>query len=184
MTDAYFLYSTTVWPMIIKDRETLKKLYVFVFGKIADLQIYLFDVLRSIKIGNHGDMSDIIIPSIEARLNMTSRLNRCIDAYAKLDMQNELEVVIDSLWKIGGSLRYRIYPEPLIFGWNFDYGSDDWRKLFKIQKEHPEQTYENYVYNSVKSSAFSELDDVKTNVFMKLVEERDVKNKENNPSIV
>lgn len=92
---------------------------------------------------------------------MTNRLKRCIDAYGKLNMEKLVEPVIDSLWKVqkygsrqqGGLLPY-IYPEPKIYKWPFSYGpgpqSDDWRKLLYLQKQHPEETYENYLRNTFK----------------------------------
>jgi hypothetical protein len=173
MTDVYLLQSTAIWPKIIKDRETLKNLYIYVFKKIADMQICLFESLKSTKIGSHGDMSDIIIPYFETRLNMTSRLNRFMDVYAKFDMQKEIERLIDSLWEIQGGLQKRIYPEPSLYGWNFKYGVDNWRKLLKLQKEHPEQTYSKHVNNTIKNSGFSELDWVKNSNYMKREKERE-----------
>jgi hypothetical protein len=173
MTDAYLLQSTAIWPKIIKDRETLKNLYIYVFKKIADMQIYLFETLKSTNIGSHGDMSDIIIPYFETRLNMTSRLNSYMDVYARFDMQKEIEMLIDSLWEIQGGLRPRIYPEPRLYGWDYKYGVDDWRKLLKLQKEHPEQTYSKHVSNTIKNSGFSELDWVKNSNYMKREKERE-----------
>jgi hypothetical protein len=173
MIDAYLLNSTALWPRMIKDKEILKDLYVYVFNKIADIQVHLFQSLSSTRIGNHGKMSDIIIPHIQIRYHMTSSLTRCIKIYGKFNMQKEIEPVIDSLWRVEGGLRKYMYPEPRLYGWDFKYdGTDDWKKLISIQNEHPEQTYNNHVYNTIKNSDYSQLDEVKNSTYMKNETER------------
>lgn len=150
------LHSSTLWPAVIKNDEALKDLYVYVFKKFAIMLDYINKSLNSIKI----EISEDIISSfITTKLYMTDRLKRCIDSYTKLNMEKEIEPVIDSLWKVqkygsreqGGLLPY-IYPEPKIYKWPFSYASrpesDDWRKLLYIQKQHPEETYENYLRNT------------------------------------
>ena len=152
------LHSSTLWPTVIKNDEALKDLYVYVFKKFAVMLDYINKSLNSTRI----EISDDIISSfITTKLYMTNRLKRCIDAYAKLNMEKLIEPVIDSLWKIqkygsreqGGLLPY-IYPEPKIYKWPFSYGSgpesDDWRKLLYLQRQHPEETYENYLRNTFK----------------------------------
>jgi hypothetical protein len=152
------LHSSTLWSTIIKSDEALKDLYIYVFRKFAVMIDYINKSLSSIRI----EISDDVISSfITAKLYMTNRLNRCIDAYTKLNMEKVVEPVIDSLWKIqkygstgqGGLLPY-IYPEPKIYKWPFSYGSgpesDDWRKLLQLQKQHPEETYQNYLRDTFK----------------------------------
>lgn len=39
--------STIIWPQIIKDKQTLKKLYFIVYTKIAEIQLHLTRFLRS-----------------------------------------------------------------------------------------------------------------------------------------
>jgi hypothetical protein len=88
-------------------------------------------------------------------------------------MQKEIEPVIDSLWRVEGGLRKYMYPEPRLYGWDFKYdGTDDWKKLISIQNEHPEQTYNNHVYNTIKNSDYSQLDEVKNSTYMKNETER------------
>ena len=44
---AYSSRSTLIWPQIIKDKQTLSKLYSIVYTKIAELQLHLTEFLRS-----------------------------------------------------------------------------------------------------------------------------------------
>ena len=170
--DAYLFHSILTWPLTIRDKETLKDLYTYVFKKIGDIQEYLFETFKSIYIGASGSVSQIIAPYIENRLHMTTRLSRCIDIYTKFDMQNEIEDVIDSLWKIQGRLQFIAYPEPRIYSWKFEYYEDDWRKLLNLQKERPEQTFRNYIYNTIEQSGFSKVDEVVNSEYMKLEREK------------
>jgi hypothetical protein len=152
------LHSSTLWPTVIKNDEALKELYVYVFKKFSVMLDYINKNLNSIRI---QISNDIISSFITTKLYMTNRLKRCVDAYAKLNMEKVVEPVIGSLWKIqkygsteqGGLLPY-IYPEPKIYKWPFSYGSgpesDDWRRLLYLQKQHPEETYENYLSNTFK----------------------------------
>ena len=147
------LHSSTFWPTVIKNEEALKDLYIYVFKKFSSMLDYVSKSLNAVKI---EISTDVISSFITHKLYMTSRLKRCTDVYAKLNMEKEVEPVIDSLWNFqkygsknqGGLLPY-IYPEPKIYKWAFSYGSeskaDDWRKLLELQSQHPEETYENYL---------------------------------------
>ena len=43
---AYSCRSTLIWPQIIKDKQTLSKLYSIVYTKIAEIQLHLTEFLR------------------------------------------------------------------------------------------------------------------------------------------
>jgi hypothetical protein len=46
LIDAYSCRSTLIWPQIIKDKQTLSKLYSIVYTKIAEIQLRLTEFLR------------------------------------------------------------------------------------------------------------------------------------------
>jgi hypothetical protein len=58
---------------------------------------------------------------------------------------NEIELLLDSLWKINKDFLSDSCPEPALYKWDFDYKKDSWKKLLELQRKHPEQTYRNLV---------------------------------------
>ena len=52
---------------------------------------------------------------------------------------------MDSIWKIHTECILDAFPEPSIYGWEFDYKSDGWKRLTQLQMQHPEQTYNNFI---------------------------------------
>lgn len=59
-----------------------------------------------------------------------------LDTFGKLGMQKEVELVIDSLWNIDKDIQQFVYKEPQIFGFDFNYGNDDWRKLLEFTRQY------------------------------------------------
>jgi hypothetical protein len=62
-------------------------------------------------------------------------------------MEKEIEAVLDCVWSINNDFKQLAFPEPLIYGWKFDYGTDGWKKVVELQKQNPDKTY----YNAVKA---------------------------------
>ena len=141
MVNVYNVYSILLWPKKIQDKDTLKKLYTVVFTKIANMQVRIVEILKSIN------------PSLVAEANITVLNSKFLDSlyatrnmieyyktFRKFEMQKEIESVLDSMWKINSEYKQNAYPEPVLYGWDFG-ATDDWRKLMELQKQHPDETY-------------------------------------------
>lgn len=111
MADAYLIRSTIIWPNIIQDNETLRKLLEIVFVRIGYIQFNLSEFLRITKL---GDMTKTPFVDILHRLRGTERL-RNYKKYIFLDMNEEVEQIFDSLWAINSDIQRYAYPEASMY---------------------------------------------------------------------
>jgi hypothetical protein len=138
MIDSYLFRSILIWSKQIQDKETRRKLYENIFTKIADMLTNIAEL--------HEEDSDSgyltrmskshLEDHISERLGGVGSLYTYKERFKKVGMQKEVEAVIDSLWNIDKPIHELIYQEPEIFKFNFDYGSDDWRKLLELCKDY------------------------------------------------
>jgi hypothetical protein len=139
MIDSYLFRSILIWPKQIQDKETRRKLYENVFTKIADMLINITELHEEDPHSSYFStrMSKSQLEDhIYERLGGVNSLYRYHEIYKKVRMQKEVEAVIDSLWNIDKPIQKLIYQEPEIYNFNFDYGSDDWRKLLELYRLH------------------------------------------------
>jgi Fe2+ or Zn2+ uptake regulation protein len=144
--DILMFHSVIVWPEEIQDEYALKKLYSIVFTRTIYMHAQLHTILRTITVGKSNPLSEPDnLPTTLRRIYSTQNLLNHVDAFKNSGMEKQCEPLIDSFWQINHKLASIAYPEPSLYNWNFDYERDDWKKLLKLQKQHPDETYRNYI---------------------------------------
>jgi hypothetical protein len=139
--DVYILRCILVWPNTVKKEDIVKKLYSIVFSKISDIQLRMSKILSSFKAGNFYLVTQL---SVYQRIYRTANFQRHLDDFKLVEI-NEIEPLLNSIWKINKDLLSNSCPEPALYKWDFDYKKDSWKKLLDLQRKHPEQTYQNLV---------------------------------------
>jgi hypothetical protein len=144
VVNVFLIRAMITWPSKVEDKEILKKLFTSLFTKLADIQVRISEVYRSSKA---GDMNLVFQSSVVLnRLYATDKMIEHMETFTKLGMQNEIESVLSSMWKIYSDFKKYAFPEPRIYQWHdFDYMLSDWRTLIQHRKQNPDQTYRNYV---------------------------------------
>jgi|SRR5690242_2145675 hypothetical protein len=138
IVDSYLVRSVLQWSKVIGGREFKKQIYSTVFTKIADIHLRMSETLSSTKAGYLASFAEI---SFQRRIYSTENLVRHFDSFVNCDMENEIKDVLDSIWNINNDFKQLAYPEPVLYGWKFDYGVDGWKKLIEMQKQNPDKTY-------------------------------------------
>jgi hypothetical protein len=144
IVDTYLVRSVLQWSKTIGNREIRKQLYSSVFTKIADIHLRMSETLSSTKIGYLASFAEIFF---QRRLYSTENLLLHFDSFTNGGMEKEIEAVLDCVWSINNDFKQLAFPEPLIYGWKFDYGTDGWKKVVELQKQNPDKTY----YKAVKA---------------------------------
>jgi hypothetical protein len=115
------------WPTKIKNRETIKKLYDILFTKLAT-------ILRNFT--ENDEYSRFYEIPLDAylikRIRGADFLLDLQTTFNSFGMQREIEPVIDSLWDIDQEIQQLVYKEPKLFGFNFNFKIEDWRKLLEL----------------------------------------------------
>jgi len=144
IVDSYLVRSVLQWLKVIGGREFKKQIYSTVFTKIADIHLRMSETLSSTKAGYLASFAEI---SFQRRIYSTENLVRHFDSFVNCGMENEIKDVLDSIWNINNDFKQLAYPEPVLYGWKFDYGVDGWKKLIEMQKQYPDKTY----YRAIKA---------------------------------
>lgn len=135
MIDSYLLRSLIEWPRKIQNRETLKKLYDIVFTKLANI------LLKFTQNDEHSRFYKIYLESyLDKRIRGADFLLDLQIVFNSFGMQREIEPVIDSLWDIDQEIQQLVYKEPKLFGFNFNFKIEDWRKLLELCVLHVEDS--------------------------------------------
>ena len=129
---AYIIRSMILWPKKIENRNMLNKVYSILFSKIANIRILIAQKLDPYSDNQFEDYAT-------SRMHMTRSLLKHKDIFKDLNMELDSEKLMDSIWNIHEECIREAFPEPLIYGWEFDYKNDGWRKLIQLQMQHPEQ---------------------------------------------
>jgi hypothetical protein len=141
IVDVYMLRCILKWPTIIKDQDTIKKLYSILFSKISDMQFRMSEILRSTRAGDFYPITQL---TVFRKIYETENFLRHFDSFTR-DGINEIESLLDSIWKIGRDFRPISFPEAGIYKWGFDYENESWKELLRLQREHPDHTYQKFV---------------------------------------
>ena len=132
MVDSYLFRSIMVWPVQIQDKIILNKLYEMVFIKIANM-------LKKIAEIDEADISPLLTSrneyTITKRLGGVASLIEYHTLFTKYGMQQDIEAVIDSLWKIDKDIQQYAYKEPKAYHFKFKYGVDGWRDLLGLVEQ-------------------------------------------------
>jgi hypothetical protein len=131
--DSILLQSLIVWPKKIKDVETLKKLYVNAFSKIAEIMMKFSEQHIDANFWNNSLNSQII-----NRFHGAGALLDFQETYGNVGMKQEIDSVLDSLWNIDNGIRHLVYKEKEYLGIEFKE-DDGWRKLLILLKDKMEK---------------------------------------------
>ncbi len=149
IVDTYLVRSVLEWSKTIRDREFKKQIYSTVFTKIAGIHLRMSETLSSTKAGYLASFAHI---SFQRRIYSTENLLSHLDSFTNGGMEKEIKDVIDCIWNINNGFKNLAFPEPLIYGWKFDYEHDGWKRLVDLQKQNPDKTYYNAVKAQLKAS--------------------------------
>jgi hypothetical protein len=134
MIDSILLQSLTIWPNLIEDKKSLKKLHVSVLSKISDMIVnysnrYHDDLWKT------GQDFEVF-----KRLQGGSALLQYQELFEGMEMKKEIDAVIDSLWSIDKEIRHLVYKEKDYLKLDFE-DNDDWRKLLTLIKDYNNKDY-------------------------------------------
>lgn len=132
MVNSYLIRSIMVWPIQIHDKIILSKLYEMVFMNIAGM-------LKKIVEVDEDDIAPLLTSRNEYIITKTlggaARLMEYRKLFTKYGMQQEIEAVIDSLWKMDKDIQQYAYKEPKALHFKFRYGIDGWRDLLDLAEQ-------------------------------------------------
>jgi hypothetical protein len=142
-----------IWPKEIKDKATLQRLCCIVFAKIAEIRNLIEIALKFV---HGGDFERYFDSYVGSKIYATNNLLKYVKIFKNTSIENHNnKLLLDTMWKIYQQCKQWAYPEPLAYGWNFDYNNDGWEKLVELQMQHPDQTYDNYIDKIEKSDSDS-----------------------------
>ncbi len=131
MVDSVLLRSIMEWPKRIRDKDALKKLYQTVFTKISDMLIDIADNHEVPRFCADFSMQKLAIKKLRGGGSLFEYWKK----FKNYGMQQEIENVIDSLWKIDKEIQEIVYKDLAYvstkLGFNFECRLDDWRELFE-----------------------------------------------------
>ena len=132
-----------IWPKEVKDQATLQRLCCIVFAKIAEIRNLIEIALKFV---HGGDFEKYFDSYVGSKMYATNNLLKYVKIFKNTSIENHnSKLLLDTMWKIYEQCKQWAYPEPLAYGWNFDYSNDGWEKLVGLQMQHPDQTYDNYI---------------------------------------
>jgi len=152
MVDACLFRLLFIWSGKISNQQVIQQLYSMVFSKIANMQIRLSESFKSRRaiLGNIITFMSWMIAERFRRSDewfMGSEHGESmflkyldLDLFKKSNLEKEIGLILDALWKIIGELQRVIYPEPKVHKLPFKYGEDDWRKLVHLLKKRRKST--------------------------------------------
>jgi hypothetical protein len=128
MIDSILLQSLTIWPNKIVNKGTLQRFNAAILSKISDMIVnysksYHDDLWKT------GQDFEIF-----KRLHGGSALLQYQVLFEGIQMKNEIDAVIDSLWSIDKDIRYLVYKEKEYLKLDLE-DNDDWRKLLTLIKD-------------------------------------------------
>jgi len=146
---AYVIRSVILWPKKIENGNILNKAYSILFSKIASIRTLIAQAFEDSYSKNLLNKFENIAMS---RTYMTQSLLNHKGIFKNANMEKESDELMDSIWNIHKECIQDVFPEPLIYGWEFDYKNDGWKRLIQLQMQHPEQTYDNFIENLLTKS--------------------------------
>ena len=141
MVNVYTNYSPIRWSKAIQNKDKLEKLFSAVFRKIAKMRIRLSDAIASFR--SH-DFTSLAEQYISRNIYASEKLINHIATFNDSHVGKDSEPLLDCLWRIYGACYEYAFPEPSLYQWDFKY-SEGYKKFVELQKQHPHQTYSNFV---------------------------------------
>jgi hypothetical protein len=141
----YLFRSMIIWPTKIKDRNKLNKTYSMAFTKLANIRLLISQRLASFYGGVFNEVFEDY--AMTGMYSSTASLLKHVDVFKLLGMEKDSEQLIDAFWDVHKECVQLAFPEAFIYGWDFDYDKDSWKKFLQLQMKYPDQTYANFVKN-------------------------------------
>jgi len=141
ITDSITIHSTTIW--LFRDRDTLNKLFAFVFSKLASLNSDYVKFLTNIR-HSHSERVMVDSAALNRILSPLQLMYASRKIYTEIGMKKEVEEMLDLLWKFNEDIQKFLFPEIELYKWDFKYNVDNWRKILEIYENNPNQTASNY----------------------------------------
>jgi hypothetical protein len=143
ISDSVTFHSQMIWPNKIHDEDSLRKLLVKSYMKLASLSMDNIKFLNAI----HSDRSDRIQSSYSAMSRVGTIIELMYITRRICDekgFKKELEELFDLLWMFTEDIHKFLFPEIDIYKWKFVQGVDDWKKILDIYEKNPKQTARSY----------------------------------------
>lgn len=140
------------WPTVIKDKGALSNLMKYVLSELTSVYIFIIQNIQYIfqgKYSKHYFEDDIIgleTPQLYGLVDMVAK-------YQQSGFAKEIEEIMDIIWNIMHIEVLKVlYPEPDLFGWEYHFEEDGWRKLLSIQRAKQFETRKFYEFARVAES--------------------------------
>jgi len=147
MMNVYTNYSPIRWSKAVQNKDKLEKLFSAVFSKIAKMRIRLSDAIASFRSHNFSPLVD---QHISSNIYASQKLISHVDILNGSDVGKDSEPLLECLWKIYDPCYEYAFPEPSLYQWDFKY-SEGYKKFVELQKQHPHQTYSNFIKSYSKN---------------------------------
>jgi len=131
--DSYIFRYLIKWSSSNLKEEDKVQLFIIIFSKISKIIIKFPEFFKLLTMKNgHPDL----YPEINKRLEGANFLFSTQKFFSTIfPIENQVNIVIDSVWKIDREICEFIYQEPKHYDFDFDCRKDDWKKL--IEKYEP-----------------------------------------------
>jgi hypothetical protein len=149
LVDIYLVRSVLEWPKIVTDRETKRQIYSMVFTKIIDIYLRMSETCSSRKLGFLASNTTI---SFQRRIYYTEKLIHHFNSFTNGGMEKEIDDVLECMWNINNDFKRLAFPEPVVYGWKFDYTKDGWKDLIELHTQNPDKSYRNAVESNRKKN--------------------------------
>ena len=135
--DSYIFRYLIKWSSSNLKEEDKVQLFIIIFSRISKIIIKFPEFFRLLTMKNgHPDL----YPEINKRLEGVNFLFLTQKFFSTIfTIENQVNKVIDSIWKMDHEICEFIYQEPQYYNFDFDYMKDDWKKLIEKYEPYFEQ---------------------------------------------
>jgi DNA-binding MarR family transcriptional regulator len=145
ITDSIMIHSTMIWIDKFRDKDTLNKLLNDAFMKLASLNKHYVKYLNSIR-RRDIERAKLKNAILSRALSVLQLMYGSKKVYKAIGMEEEVEQILDLVWKFNDDIQKFLFPEIEHYKWDFKHNIDDWRKLLEICENNPGQTAHNIVW--------------------------------------
>jgi hypothetical protein len=150
ITDSLLQHSTTIWITKYRDKNTLNQLFTIVFMKLLSLNSDYAKYLKNIRRGDI-ERAQVKEAAFTRNLSPLQLMYASRKVYKQIDMENQIDEMLDLLWKFDKDIRKFLFPEIEFYKWDSKYNVHDWRNLLEIFENNPDQTAHNFLTQGVVS---------------------------------
>jgi predicted transcriptional regulator len=148
ITDSLLQHSTTIWITKYRDKNTLNQLFTIVFMKLLSLNSDYAKYLKNIRRGDI-ERAQVKEAAFTRNLSPLQLMYASRKVYKQINMENQIDEMLDLLWKFDKDIRKFLFPEIEFYKWDSKYDVHDWRNLLEIFENNPDQTAHNFLTQGV-----------------------------------